>query len=113
MTTDAQEGRLSFKNQSKSALELARDELFSHIHRCGVLQADEDQQVEWMDDTVDYLGGRFVDLTEQEMAELKTIGLRFCSPVIKHGAEHTALEDELVGEPVEGELAGEEVPAGV
>ena len=40
-------------------LERARDELFSHVHRCGVLKAAEDDQVHWMDETIDYIGERY------------------------------------------------------
>ena len=35
--------------------ERARDELFSHINRCGVLEASDEQQREWMDDTLKFL----------------------------------------------------------
>jgi hypothetical protein len=61
----------------------ARDELFSHIHRCEVLGADEAQQFEWMDDTIEYLGERHRLLGPAELEELKQIGLRFCRPVIR------------------------------
>lgn len=60
----------------------ARDELFSHIHRCGVLRATEEQQTEWMEDTVEYMAERFTALTREDLAELRSIGLRFCRPVI-------------------------------
>ena len=33
-------------------VEKARDELFSHIHRCGVLKALPEHQIEWMEDKV-------------------------------------------------------------
>lgn len=60
----------------------ARDELFSHIHRCGVLRAAHDQQIEWMTDTGEYMAECFPSLTHEELGELRTIGLRFCSPVV-------------------------------
>jgi hypothetical protein len=65
-----------------TALDEARNELFSHIHRCGVLSASEDQQVEWMKDTVEFLSERYPSLKEKELKELEGIGLRFCRPVI-------------------------------
>ena len=65
-----------------SELDDARNELFSHIHRCGVLGATEEQQVEWMKDTVEFLGERYPSLTAEELAGLEAIGLRFCRPVI-------------------------------
>lgn len=69
----------------------ARDELFSHIHRCGVLRSTPEQQNEWMHDTVEYLGERFTALSQADLDELKEIGMRFCKPVIRHGADNTAL----------------------
>ena len=65
-----------------TALDEARNELFSHIHRCGVLSASEEQQVEWMKDTVEFLSERYPALKEKELKELEGIGLRFCRPVI-------------------------------
>ena len=65
-----------------TALDEARNELFSHIHRCGVLGASEEQQVEWMKDTVEFLSERYPSLKEKELKELEGIGLRFCRPVI-------------------------------
>ena len=79
-------------------LDRARDELFSHINRCGVLQASDDDQVQWMDETIEYLGERYPDLTPTDLAELRDIGMRFCRPAIPHGAESTAktMEDASV-----------------
>lgn len=68
-----------------TVLDRARDELFSHIHRCGVLEAADDQQGEWMDETIEFMGERYPDLNRRELDELKAMGLRFCRPVIPHG----------------------------
>lgn len=68
-----------------TSLEMARDELFSHIRRCGVLDAEGDERTEWMRDTVGYLGERYPDLNESELAELAEIGHRYCKPAIPHG----------------------------
>lgn len=65
-----------------SALDEARNELFSHIHRCGVLGATEEQQVEWMRDTIEFLAERYPALKEKDLEQLSDIGLRFCRPVI-------------------------------
>ncbi|HEX8906532.1 MAG TPA: hypothetical protein VF771_16905 [Longimicrobiaceae bacterium] len=70
------------KPSRPTALDEARNELFSHIHRCGVLQATDEQQVEWMKDTVEFLSERYPSLKEKELKELESIGLRFCRPVI-------------------------------
>src|SRR3989442_11575695 len=50
-----------------TSFEQARDELFSHILRCGVLEASLEHQKEWFDDTLLYLADRFADLTETEL----------------------------------------------
>lgn len=86
-------------------LDLARDELFGHVHRCGVLSATPEQQVEWMDDTVDYIGERYPNLSSEDLEELKVIGLRFCQPVIPHGKENTAVTLENADEHSTSEAA--------
>ena len=78
-------------------LDRARDELFSHINRCGVLQAAEDDQRHWMDETIEYLGERYPDLTDLELRGLHEIGTRFCRPAIAHGAGNSAKKLEDAG----------------
>lgn len=73
----------------KTAFDIARDELFSHIHRCGVLQATEDQQREWMDDTLQFMAERYPELGEPELKSLEDLGMRFCKPIIPHGRDNT------------------------
>jgi len=65
-----------------TSFEQARDELFSHILRCGVLEASLEHQKEWFDDTLLYLADRFADLTETELNELRVLGERYCRPVV-------------------------------
>ena len=60
--------------------EQARDEMFQHIIRCGVLQAAPEHQAEWFNDTMAYLEDRFPELDENQLSELKTLGERFCQP---------------------------------
>jgi hypothetical protein len=60
----------------------ARDELFSHILRCGVLEALPEHQKEWFDDTMLYLAERYDSLTDEERARLRTLGERYCQPVM-------------------------------
>ncbi|HSH46249.1 MAG TPA: hypothetical protein VK966_10350 [Longimicrobiales bacterium] len=74
----------------RTALDRARDELFSHINRCGVLEASEDQQQEWMDDTMQFLEERYPELSATEVKQLEQLGMRYCKPVIRHGKGHTA-----------------------
>ena len=61
--------------------EQARDELFSHILRCGVLEASAEHQKEWFDDTMLYLADRYEGLDEPQLAELRLLGERYCRPV--------------------------------
>jgi hypothetical protein len=60
----------------------ARDELFSHINRCGVLQATGDDQSHWMSETIEYIGERYPDLSDGDLQGLHTVGMRFCQPTI-------------------------------
>ena len=62
--------------------EQARDELFSHILRCGVLEASGEHQKEWFDDTMLYLAERYDGLEEQQLADLRVLGERYCRPVV-------------------------------
>src|SRR5438034_326920 len=50
-----------------TAFEQARDELFSHILRCGVLEASAEHQKEWFDDTMLYLADRDEELEEPQL----------------------------------------------
>ncbi len=70
------------KLATPTAFEQARDELFSLILRCGVLEATLEHQKEWFDDTMLYLSDRYENLTEQELDQLRTLGERYCQPVV-------------------------------
>jgi hypothetical protein len=59
----------------------ARDELFSHILRCGVIDALPEHQKDWFDDTMGYIAERYEDLAEDDLGELRTLGERYCQPV--------------------------------
>ncbi|HEY7878868.1 MAG TPA: hypothetical protein VIC55_11605 [Gemmatimonadaceae bacterium] len=60
--------------------EQARDELFQHIMRCGVIQAVPEHQEEWFSETMLYLQDRYPELSDAELTELRTLGTRFCQP---------------------------------
>lgn len=60
--------------------EQARDELFQHIMRCGVIEATPEHQLEWFEETMAYIAERYPELEDAQVAELKTLGLRFCQP---------------------------------
>jgi hypothetical protein len=81
-----------------SVLDDARNELFGHIHRCGVMRATREQQEEWMKDTVEFLGERFSALTDKNLEELSAIGMRFCAPVIAN-ADAVMAEEVVEREP--------------
>jgi len=70
------------KLATPTAFEQARDELFSHILRCGVLEANTEHQKEWFDDTMLYLADRYEALSEEELDQLRTLGERYCQPVV-------------------------------
>ena len=81
---------MSGEMSREKLLDRARDELFSHVHRCGVLHAEEDDQLHWMDETIEYIGERYPDLADDDLRGLHEIGIRFCKPAIAHGADSTA-----------------------
>jgi hypothetical protein len=60
--------------------EEARDELFQHIMRCGVIGAAAEHIEEWFDETFVYLEGRYPELSKQQLTELRTLGTRFAQP---------------------------------
>ena len=62
----------------------ARDELFSHINRCGVINATDDDKTVWMKETIDYIGERYPDLVDPDLQELHAVGIRFCQPAINN-----------------------------
>ena len=63
-----------------SPFEQARDEMFQHIMRCGVIGAAPEHQAEWFAETMTYLGERYPELAENEVTELRTLGERFVQP---------------------------------
>ena len=64
-----------------SPFDQARDELFSHILRCGVIEALVEHQKDWFDDTMQYLAERYPELGQTQLAQLRTLGERYCQPV--------------------------------
>ena len=87
-----------------SPFEQARDEMFQHIMRCGVIGAAPEHQAEWFTETMNYLAERYPELAENEVTELRTLGDRFVQPPKR----------PVEGESVESETADDaraEVPA--
>ncbi|HUF70045.1 MAG TPA: hypothetical protein VMM79_15475 [Longimicrobiales bacterium] len=79
-----------------STFDRARDELFSAIRQCGVMDADEKEREEWMSETLGYMAERHPELSKSELEQLRTTGLQFCGPVIPHGKNPTAVTLEGV-----------------
>ena len=63
-----------------SPFEEARDELFQHIMRCGVVESDPEHQREWFGETMAYFKERFHELTADQIDELRKLGERFSQP---------------------------------
>lgn len=74
-----------------TVLTKARDELMSHIVRCDVLEAEKEHQHEWLDDTLDYMAGRYPMLSDLQFAHLETMGRQYIRPAIRHGADFNAM----------------------
>ncbi|MFL5575947.1 MAG: hypothetical protein ACJ79S_08275 [Gemmatimonadaceae bacterium] len=67
--------------------EQARDEMFQHIMRCGVVGAAPEHQTEWFDETMSYIAERYHELSGTEVAELRAMGERFVQPPKASAAE--------------------------
>jgi hypothetical protein len=61
-------------------LDEARDELFQQIMRCGVIGSAPEDQKDWFDNTMDYLTGRYHELSQSEIEQLRVLGERFAQP---------------------------------
>lgn len=95
-----------------TAIDQARDELFSHVLRCGVLEAAPEHQKEWMDDTMQYLADRYPDLGADALGQVRVLGERFCRPVVKHTTNAESVSEanpdgELDPDAVETEATAE------
>ncbi|MDX1566157.1 MAG: hypothetical protein R3223_00055 [Longimicrobiales bacterium] len=90
-------------NHKQTVLDRARDELFSHIQRCAVLQATEEHQKEWLEETMEFMAERYPDLTKLQMAQLEAMGRRYIQPAIPHGrgTNETNREDWIEDEAEE------------
>ena len=95
----------------------ARDELFSHINRCGVIDATDDDMTVWMNETIDYIGERYPDLVDPDLQELHAVGVRFCQPAINNvpGRREVVEEPDTTSDEAEvsaGTVVEEPVPEG-
>lgn len=60
--------------------EEARDEMFQHIMKCGVIGASADDQKDWFDATMAYIAERYHELSPKQVSELRVLGERFSQP---------------------------------
>ncbi len=60
--------------------EEARDEMFQHIMKSGVIGATPDDQKEWFDGAMTYIAERYHELSPKQIAELRVLGERFSQP---------------------------------
>jgi len=74
----------------KTELDRARDELFSHIQRCDVLEAEEEDQDTWMEETLEFMYERYPRLSPVDRIELGVLGKRYLKPIVPHGKGTTA-----------------------
>jgi hypothetical protein len=63
-----------------SPFEEARDELFQHIMRCGVVGSTPEHQEEWFNETMSYMTDRYPELGAEQVSELRKLGERFSQP---------------------------------
>jgi hypothetical protein len=83
--------------QKPSVFDKARNELLGQIRHCGVLEATEEQQDAWFKETIQYLAKRYPSVSEEELAELDTIGRRYCQPVISYGSHDSRSRSDSEG----------------
>jgi hypothetical protein len=88
-----------------SPFDQARDEMFQHVMRCGVIGSEPEHQKEWFDETMNYLAERYHELSKKEVADLRVLGERFAAPTRKPDSAVAApdLSSES-DEAAEGEL---------
>lgn len=75
---------------AQSPYDECRDELFQHIMRCGVVGSLPEHQEEWFAETLKYLEDRYPELSKEQLAELRTLGLRFAQPPKKQSSVNAA-----------------------
>jgi hypothetical protein len=81
-----QKNRSRTPTAAPTPFEEARDELFQHIMRCGVVDSVPEHQVDWFSETMQYMTERFPELTTDQLGELRKLGERFAQPPKKHDA---------------------------
>jgi hypothetical protein len=75
-----QQKRTTKSPATPSPFEEARDELFQHIMRCGVVGSAPEHQEEWFNETMAYMTDRYPELHAEQIGELRKLGERFSQP---------------------------------
>lgn len=75
-----QRNRTTKTPAAPNAFEEARDELFQHIMRCGVVGSADEDQSEWFQQTMEYMTDRYPELSSEQIGELRKLGERFAQP---------------------------------
>ena len=75
-----QKNRTTKTPTAPSPFEEARDEMFQHIMRCGVVGSDPAHQEEWFSETMAYMTERYPELSTEQIDELRKLGSRFAQP---------------------------------
>ena len=75
-----QKNRTTKAPVAPSPFEEARDEMFQHIMRCGVVGSDPEHQEEWFNETMAYMTERYPELSPEQIDELRKLGTRFAQP---------------------------------
>lgn len=86
-----------------SPFDQARDEMFQHVMRCGVIGSAPEHQKEWFDETMQYLAERYHELSKKEVGDLRVLGERFAAPTRKPETAEAEPAAES-NEATEGEL---------
>jgi len=75
-----QQKRTTKAPATASPFEEARDELFQHIMRCGVVGSAAEDQSDWFNETMAYMTERYPELPAEQIQELRKLGERFAQP---------------------------------
>lgn len=76
----AKQQKRASTHATPTPFEEARDELFQHIMRCGVVGSEPEHQTEWFTDTMAYMTDRYPELNAGQIDELRKLGERFAQP---------------------------------
>lgn len=87
-----------------SPFDQARDELFQHVMRCGVIGSAPEHQAEWFDETMTFLADRYHELNKKQITDLRVLGERFAAPATKPTRQPAAPREADADEASQGEL---------